>query len=137
MTVLLDTSALIAHHRDEKGADAVQALFDDDGETLLVASPSIPEFARRLRELGASPTEARVVVATYLQALDGVVPIDADVAFIAFELTCKAKSRLPLVDALIAAAAIHTQARLVHRDSHMRALAHELLPQDDLDHQTS
>jgi len=29
MTVVLDTSALLAHHRDEEGADGVLSLFED------------------------------------------------------------------------------------------------------------
>ena len=61
MTFLLDTSALLAHYREEVGAEQVQALFDRDDHELLLASVSLPEFARRLRDLGASPEDARHV----------------------------------------------------------------------------
>ena len=53
MAHLLDTSALLAHYRDEAGADRVQELFDAEGELILICSLSLPEFSRRLRELGA------------------------------------------------------------------------------------
>ena len=53
MTVVLDTSALLAHHRDEEGADGVQSLFEDANIELLIASVTLTEFGRRMLELGA------------------------------------------------------------------------------------
>lgn len=61
-----------------------------------------------------------------------MVPVDEDVARESDRLSRKATARLPLVDALIAAAARTRQAVLVHRDTHMRLLPAELLPQLDL-----
>ncbi len=132
-TCLLDTSALLAHYRDEAGAGQVQSIFESDHDDVLVASVSLVEFARRLRDLGVGPEEARVVLQRYLQALTAVVPIDAAVAIQAWELLEVMPSRLPLVDSLIAAAARSRQARLVHRDSHMRAIPSKWLRQVDLD----
>jgi predicted nucleic acid-binding protein len=66
MRYLLDTSAVLAHYRREKGWEAVQTIFES-------------------------------------------------------------------VDTLIAAAAQHAQAVLVHRDKHMRQIPAALLPQQDLD----
>jgi predicted nucleic acid-binding protein len=130
---LLDTSALLAHYRQEEGADQVQSLFDDDDNVLLIASVSLPEFARRLRDLGADANEAREVVERYRQAITEVVAVDAEVANASFDLICAMPARLPLVDALIAAAARTRQASLVHRDAHLRAIPATLLSQLDLE----
>ena len=51
---LLDTSALLAHSRQEPGWARVQALFEVGDSEILAASVSLTEFARRLRELGAT-----------------------------------------------------------------------------------
>lgn len=132
MRFLLDTSALIAHNRQEPGWSHVQALFEEIGSEVLAASVSITEFARRLRELGASEEEARRTVEEYLGLLDEVVPIDGRVAFAASDIGCAVVERLPLADALIAAAARERGARLVHRDRHMRRIPASLLEQIDL-----
>jgi predicted nucleic acid-binding protein len=84
MIYLLDTSALLAHYRDEDGAPQVQALFEDG---------------------------------------------DASIARQAFVLGLEANSRLPLSDALIAAAAQSIAAVLVHRDPHFAALQPESIKQ--------
>ena len=52
MRYLLDTSALLAHYRQEDGWQEVQALFETDEADLIAASVSLTEFGRRLRELG-------------------------------------------------------------------------------------
>ena len=132
MRFLLDTSALIAHNRQEPGWSRVQALFEEDGSEVLAASVSITEFARRLRELGASQEEARRTVEDYLELLNDIVPIDDHVAFTAFDLGCALEERLPLADALIAAAARERGACLVHRDHHMKPIPATLLEQIDL-----
>ncbi|MEI6676879.1 MAG: PIN domain-containing protein [Verrucomicrobiota bacterium] len=79
MTYLLDTSALLAHYRDEVGAASVQALFEREEDELLLASVSLPEFARRLKDLGCSPDEAREVLRQYRQAVDEVVAVGGGV----------------------------------------------------------
>lgn len=129
---LLDTSALIAHSRQEPGWERVHALFEQGDSELLAASVTLPEFARRLRELGASVEQARSTVGEYLDLLDEIVPIDTKVALAAFDLGCALSKRLPLVDALIAAAARERNACLVHRDQHMAPLPPEIVPQLDL-----
>lgn len=134
MRYLLDTSAVLAHSRGEAGGDRVQALFDEPGSVMLAASISLTEFGRRLRELGASPGEARQAAAEYALVLDEVVPVDARVALTAFDLGCEATRRLPVADALIAAAARERGACLVHRDPHFSSLPQHLLPQEDLSH---
>jgi PIN domain nuclease of toxin-antitoxin system len=76
---LLDTSALLAHSRQEPGWVRVQALFQEDDSEVLAASVSLTEFARRLRELGATIEEARRTVESYREVLDEIVPVDARV----------------------------------------------------------
>jgi predicted nucleic acid-binding protein len=129
---LLDTSALLAHSRRETGWARVQALFEAEDTEILAASVSLTEFARRLRELGATVGEARGTVGAYLELLDEVVPVDAGVAFTAFDIGCAMVKRLPLADALIAAAARERGACLVHRDQHMVPIPSELVAQLDL-----
>ena len=132
MTYLLDTSALLLHFRQEPGAEHVQQLFDQEEAVLLVASLSLPEMARRLRDLGSPPTDARRVVVEYRATFAEVVPVDATVALASFDLSVQLPERLPLVDALIAAAALSRQACLVHRDKHLRTIPASILPQLDL-----
>lgn len=132
MRFLLDTSALIAHHRQEPGWARVQALFDEAGSEILTASVSLTEFGRRLRELGASDEEARATIEAYQELLDETVPIDDMVALRAFDIGCALSKRLPLTDALIAAAARERGACLVHRDHHMQPIPTGLVQQIDL-----
>jgi len=70
-------------------------LFDDDDAEIFAASISITEFARRLRDLGATPSEARKVVESYRELLDDVVAVDEAVAFTAFHIGCETPQRLP------------------------------------------
>lgn len=119
---LLDTSALLAHYRQEAGWEAVHALFEDDAAELFLASVSLTEFGWRLYDLGASEKEAGETLRAYRQLFGEVTAIDLAVAQIALELIRRTPRRLPLVDALIAAAACSREAVLVHRDEHLRAL---------------
>ena len=64
MRYVLDTSALLAHYRQEAGWEAVQTLFETDEAELLLASVSLTEFGRRLRELKATPTEVEETLAS-------------------------------------------------------------------------
>lgn|SRR3982751_817207 len=129
---LFDTSALIAHSRQEPGWSRVQSLFEENESEILACSVSLTEFARRLRELGATSEEARSTVEDYLELLDELVPIDEVVAFLAFDIGCTVEKRLPLTDALIAAAAHRSGACLVHRDQHMAFIPADVVTQIDL-----
>jgi predicted nucleic acid-binding protein len=86
---LLDTSALLAHNRQEPGWAHVQALFEEDGSEVLAASLSLTEFARHLRELGATAGEARRTVKDYRELLSEIVPVDERVALTAFDIGCE------------------------------------------------
>ena len=121
-TYLLDTSAILAHYRDEVGTKTVEELFDDDSAEVCISSLSITELARRILELGSDSATARAESLVYAGLASRVIPVDAAVAIRAFELGAAATSRLPLIDALIAASAAISGAILVHRDSHFDAL---------------
>jgi predicted nucleic acid-binding protein len=129
MLYLFDTSALLAHYRRENGWQQVQAIFDDAAADILLASVTLTEFARRLRELGANNSEARQIVEDYRLLVNDVVTIDERLAFAAFNLACATPKRLPLADSLIAAAASERGACLVHRDDHMSHIPENLLRQ--------
>jgi predicted nucleic acid-binding protein len=129
---LLDTSALLAQARKEHGWQRVQAIFEEKGVEILVASVSISEFACRLHDLGATPAEAREATTAYRDLLDEVVAVDGQVAWSAFEMGCQTPNRLPLIDALIAAAAGERGACLVHRDQHMASILPHLTAQLNL-----
>lgn len=132
MRYLLDTSALLAHYRKEAGWNVVQELFETEDADIIMASVSLPEFGRRLLELGATEAEAYEAIVNYQLLCNEIVSVDANVALSALALTRHMPQRLPLVDALIAAAAQTQNAILVHRDKHMRAIPSKLLKQRDL-----
>jgi predicted nucleic acid-binding protein len=129
---LLDTSALLAHYRQEAGWQEVQALFESDTAEIIIASVSLTEFGRRLRALGATAEQTEQTLANYELLFDSVASVDVAAAFAALAISNHTPQRLPLVDALIAGTAQVKQAVLVHRDEHMRAIPGELLPQIDL-----
>lgn len=129
MIYLLDTSALLAHYRKESGWEQVHALFTGDDTEIIIASVTLAEFARRMRDLGAAEADIGKTLADYQLLFAAVTPVDAAVAWAAFELGCRMPKRLPLVDALIAATAQLRDACLVHRDEHMAAIPAELTRQ--------
>ena len=132
MRYLLDTSAVLAHHRQEAGWEAVQALFEADEAELILSSVSLTEFGRRLRELGAGETEVEEALSSYQLLFAEVTAVDTAVARAAFVIGCRTPRRLPLADALIAAVAQVRGAVLVHRDEHLRSIPPELVRQQDL-----
>jgi predicted nucleic acid-binding protein len=132
MRYLLDTSALLAHHRQESGWETVQAIFEANEAEIIIASVSLTELGRRLRDLGAPEVVVGQTLASYQLLCTEVAPVDTAVALAAFAIGCRTPRRLPLVDALIAAVAQARNALLVHRDEHMRAIPPELLHQSYL-----
>lgn len=122
MIYLLDTSALLAHYRDEAGAPEVQALFEDKDASISIASITITEFSRRMNALGAAPEDVLAALDHYSRMFTAVVPVDERIARQAFLLGLEAESHIPLADALIAATAQSLAAVLVHRDPHFEAL---------------
>ena len=129
---LLDTTALLAHFRQETGAERVQTLLDDEAADMYICSISITEFARRLVSLGSEIDEARSIALEYAGLATSVIPVDTSLAVRAFELGSVCSERLPLADALIASAASSHNATLLHRDAHFDALPTALLEQEIL-----
>lgn len=132
MRHLLDTSALLAHFREEQGAAAVQSLLEQDEGEIFLSSLTLAEFARRLRALGATAEEAMADLAAYEEMADAVLPADAAVSRTAIALGEAASERLPLIDLLIAATARQAGATLVHRDNHFVAIPAAQLAQRNL-----
>lgn len=132
MRYLLDTSALLAHCRDEPGAAEVQGLFEREGSVILLCSVSLAEAARRLRELAVPERRIWQFLAEYEELASEIVPVDRDVARRSDQIARQATRRLPLADALIAAAAASREAVLVHRDTHMRSIPQSAVRQIDL-----
>ena len=122
MRYLLDTSALLCHLRQEMGWEAVQALFEDETAELMLASVTVAELARRLRDLGASDSEVAELVAAYRLLFRDVIAINETIAWNAYEIGRQTPTRLPLIDAFIAAAAQTSRATLVHRDHHLASI---------------
>lgn len=129
---LLDTSALLAHFRQEDGWETVQSLFEDENAQLLIASPTLTELGRRLLSLGATATEVAETVSAYQALFHAVIAIDETVALAALAVGQSAVRRLPLIDALIAGTAQVQSAILVHRDEHMAGIPINVLRQQIL-----
>lgn len=129
---LLDTSAVLAHYRNEPGAARVQELIEEEGSQILIATPTLVEFRRRMKELGATARVIDDAISAYEEMADGIVSIDKAAAEAAWQLSRSSGRRLPLVDSLIAGAARAASAVLVHRDPHMAAIPSHLLTQAQL-----
>lgn len=132
MTHLLDTSALLAHHLAEPGAQRVQALFDDDANILGLCVLSLLEFEVRLHALGLNEADRQSEVSRYKLLFDEIVPVTQAVCAGAVRLKFVAATRLPNIDALIAASAASHGATLVHRDPHFQSIPSALLNQEML-----
>ena len=132
MIFLLDTSALLAHHRDEVGSDRVQALFDEQDCRILICSISLTEFGRRMHALGSTSKEVEKTLDDYRLLFHGIVAVDEKVALKAFQIGGLCSERIPLVDSLIAAAASINEATLVHRDGHFESIPLNILKKEKL-----
>ncbi len=129
---LLDTSALVTHFKNEPGAGKVQSIFADDDAEVYISALSISELARCLLHLGAERDEARDVALEYAGMATQVVQIDAAVSIRAYELGSICETRLPLVDALIAACAVCSETVLIHKDAHFNTIPSELMSMEIL-----
>ena len=102
------------------------ALLQNESVTVLLASVSVTEFARRLHSLDQSAPQIEIFVREMRALITEVIVIDEVIAELAFELYRATPERLPTMDSLIAAAASSHGAVLVHRDSHFNAIHHPL-----------
>jgi predicted nucleic acid-binding protein len=115
---LLDSSAWLAH------------LFGESNNEVSISALSIPEVYGRLKALGIASHWSEVWD-TYAALFAKILPADEKVAYRAVALREVASSRLPTVDALIAAAAV-ADLTLVHRDPNFTALSSNALRQQML-----
>jgi predicted nucleic acid-binding protein len=134
VTHLFDTSAILAHHLAESGAERVQSLFDDESNIIGICVLTLLEFESRLHAMGLAEADRRAELQKYKLLFDEIVPVDEAVCAKAAELKFAAGTRVPNIDALIAAVAALHHAALVHRDPHFLAISPTSLTQDMLPH---
>ncbi len=121
LTHLLDTSAWLAHIFDEPGADALTALLENKEAELGISTLSIVEAHGRFRDRGRE-FEFDEMLDIYRRLFSQILPVSEAIALRAIVLRKAASTRVPAIDALIAATAAHHGAILVHRDPHFTAL---------------
>jgi predicted nucleic acid-binding protein len=129
MRYLFDTSALLAHYRHETGWEEIQRIFEEEKAEIFLSSVSLTEFARRLNGLGASNEDIEQTLSDYEMLFSAIISIDHSIARVAYPIGQASEARLPLIDALIAAAAQRHDAILVHRDRHMAGIPKTVLDQ--------
>lgn len=122
-THILDTSAILAHYFDEPGAEEMEVLWSKPGIKLGIYVLTIPELQTRLRAEVNDEAEIEQAFHLYVDQLTVSFPVDIAIAHEAGRLRESCSSRLPLVDACIAACAGMNGCILVHRDPHMSGLA--------------
>lgn len=129
LTHLLDTSAWLAHLRNEPGGDRVTALFENTDTKVGVSVLSLVEVHGQLKAIGRE-TEWANMMELYQTLFDQIVHVDASVALRAISLRQSIASRLPGIDSIIAATASLYGAILVHRDAHFLSIPDDLLQQE-------
>ncbi len=126
---VLDTSALLAHYREEPGHDLVERLLEENPDEVYVSSITWLEFHLRLKELIPNQKAREEVLAIYDELLADALPVTREAARAAFDLRQQLPRRIPNADALIAATAKLQGAILVHRDPHLAAIPETLVKQ--------
>ena len=132
LTHLLDTSAWLAHVFNEPGCQRINALFDHSSSSIGICVLGLIELQARLKALNHDGEFERLW-ALYRPLFDGVIAVDEELTERAIALKRVATSRLPSIDALIAAAASLHGATLIHRDAHFQAIPADWLQQELLD----
>lgn len=133
MSILLDSSAWLAHLFDEPGVEEIGSFFEDAGTPVSISALSIPEVYARLKAIGREDKWDEVW-GIYSELFNSVIAADEAVALQAIKLRSSSKVRLPAIDSLIAATAVLGGLTLVHRDPHMAeikrgGLKHHRLPE--------
>lgn len=132
LTHLLDTSAWIAHLQREPGWEVVSNLLANPETRVGVSALSLVELHAQMRSNDRQEKFAGVVE-DYRELFSQIVLFDETIAFGTISLRQSAGSRVPAVDAMIAATAAHHSAVLVHRDPHFLSIADEMLSQKMLE----
>lgn len=131
LTHILDTSAWVAHIKDEAGGDEVTILFNDSKTRIGISVLSLAEIHGILKTIGRE-SELSDLVENYRSLFAEIVPVDEDIAFRAITLRQGSSPRLPGIDAIIAATAALQGAVLVHRDGHFSTLSPDQVQQQAL-----
>jgi len=126
--LLLDTSALLVLCRAEAGFETLRDTVSDLNHEIFIASISLAELGRRVRELGADESVVNTLLG-YCKSIATTVVIDGAIAELSLRLAKHATARIPLADSLIAACAVSMHATLIHRDKHFESMQSSVLPQ--------
>ena len=126
---LLDTSALLAHFREESGYDVVERLLAEHSREVFISAITWLEFHVCLKALISDAKARAETLAIYGELLAEARPVTQEVARAAFDLREQILPRIPNGDALIAATAKLEGATLVHRDPHLSAIPPRLVKQ--------
>ena len=134
MNYLLDSTAFFAFFFDQPGRQRVEELFQDPAAMIGLSVLTAVELWARLKAEGREQAFDQEWNA-HLPLFDRLVAVDLTLSLQAVELRRAASSRLPTIDALIAATATAAGAVLVHRDPHFAAIPSHLLRQEQLANQ--
>ncbi len=115
---LLDTSALLCFIEDEEGADCVEQALKQK-ETIVPWPALLELYYITLQEEGQSEADRRFALVKQLKVN---IPYDMDEATVLTAARLKARYRVSLADAMIAALAIRKDAILMHKDPEFEAL---------------
>ena len=129
MRYLLDTSAILSHFQGEKGAEQVNALFENSKTEIFVSILSKVEFIRKVKEVEVDLNEVRRIWKEYSLLWSEVIPVDEKVTESSVEIFDQMNARIPMIDSLIAASAHSKKAILVHRDQHLLGIPSTLVEQ--------
>lgn len=129
MRYLLDTSAILSHFQGEKGAEQVNALFQNSKTEIIVSVLSKVEFIRKVKEVESDFKEVCRIWGEYSLLWSEMVPVDEKVTESSLEIFDKMNTRIPMIDSLIAGSARSKKAILVHRDQHLLGIPSTLLEQ--------
>ena len=129
MRYLLDTSAILSHYQGEKGAEQVNALFENSKTEIYVSILSKEEFIRKVNEVEVDLNEVRRIWKEYALLWSEVIPVDEKVTESSVEIFDQMNTRIPMIGSLIAGSAHCKKAILVHRDQHLLRIPSTLIQQ--------
>jgi predicted nucleic acid-binding protein len=135
MNYLLDSSAVLAFYFGEAGGERVQQILSDDQVSVRLSVLTMAEFWSRLRAEGSAEAFTKDW-REISELMTEIEPVSMAVVRRSLDLREAARSRLPHIDALIAATAALNNAVLVHRDPHFLAIPGHLLRQESLTEQS-
>lgn len=122
MSYTFDTKALMAFFNGEAGAEKVESLLkeaDSGAAEGFVSSVTLTEiYYQYFRRFGAKVAEERLEQVRYSNLK--TIAIDAEIAINAGKY--KAKKKIPIADALIAASTLAAKSKLVTADEHFEGL---------------